>query len=504
MPLNIKTLLFILPIGLFVFWMASKHIKEIVEPSEFTRWRNAWVTFQTIAFLSPNIWFFYICMMVSCFYIKSKTNRVGQFALFVFLLSSLPALNFDIPAFGVINYLFTITYPRALSLFILLPIFFYLIKHLPRKEFSLNSKLDKLVVVFILLIMILGFRDNTVTNGLRFGFLNFIDYFLPYFVASRIITKYHDFNKVFFAILISLSISGVIGIFETLKSWHLYNHLAQHLLDTIRLRTFDVRGDILRSAATYMSPLVLAYTMIIALGLVLFFQNKIKNKLLIFAVFSGLLLSLLSTVSRGPWIGFVFLVFVFILTGKRKLSKLTQIGFFGLMILPFVLISPIGQQFVNLLPFVGEERADTISYRQQLIDVSFNVFKQNPLFGSASYRENPLMEVMRQGEGIIDVVNSYINVLLEYGIIGLILFLSIFTVALLKTYKVSKNYIQNEDINLLGRVLTSIIAATMLTIFTVSSIDYIPWYYWLILGMSSAYHRTYSRRLSKHKNYVPL
>lgn len=494
MPLNIKTLLFILPIGLFVFWLASKHTREIVEPSEFRNWRNSWVILQSVAFLSPNIWLFYISMLVACFYFKSSTTRLGQFTLFAFLLSILPTLSFNIPAFGVINYLFTLTYPRALSLFILLPIFFYLRRALPKSETSLNSNLDKLVVTFIILIAVLEFRDNSFTNGLRFAFLYFIDYFLPYYVASRVITKHHDFGRVFLAILISISIAGLIGIFETLKSWHLYNHLVQHLFDSIRMRNFDVRGEILRSAVTFMSPIAFAYALMIALGLVFYFQNKIKNKFIIFIVFLGLLLSLFFTVSRGPWVGFVFLIIIFILTGKRKFSKLSQIGVVGLLALPFILISPIGQKVINLLPFVGEERADTIDYRQKLIEVSMTVFKQNPLLGSATYRENPLMEVMRQGEGIIDIVNSYINILLEYGLIGLFLFLSIFITALLKTYKITKANVQHEDINLLGRVLTAIIAAIMLTIFTVSSIDYIPWYYWLILGISSAYHRLYARK----------
>lgn len=43
------------------------------------------------------------------------------------------------------------------------------------------------------------------------------------------------------------------------------------------------------------------------------------------------------------------------------------------------------------------------------MDNSWIVIQRNPLFGSFDFRNTPEMQSMIQGEGIIDIVNTYIN-----------------------------------------------------------------------------------------------
>lgn len=54
------------------------------------------------------------------------------------------------------------------------------------------------------------------------------------------------------------------------------------------------------------------------------------------------------------------------------------------------------------------------------------MIQRNPLFGSFDFRNTPEMQSMIQGEGIIDIVNTYINLALRVGLVGLTLFVGFF------------------------------------------------------------------------------
>ena len=53
--------------------------------------------------------------------------------------------------------------------------------------------------------------------------------------------------------------------------------------------------------------------------------------------------------------------------------------------------------------------------------IAVGVMAQNLYFGSFTSASSPAMEALRQGQGIIDVVNTYIGVGLQTGVVGLAL-----------------------------------------------------------------------------------
>ena len=96
-----------------------------------------------------------------------------------------------------------------------------------------------------------------------------------------------------------------------------------------------------------------------------------------------------------------------------------------------LLLTPIGDRIINLLPYVGsEENTVTADYRTKLLENSWIVIQRNPVFGSVDYLETPEMQEMIQGQGIIDVVNTYIQVALNTGLVGLGLFVLFFAAVL--------------------------------------------------------------------------
>jgi O-antigen ligase len=99
-----------------------------------------------------------------------------------------------------------------------------------------------------------------------------------------------------------------------------------------------------------------------------------------------------------------------------------------------------------------------------LFDRAWEIILENPFFGD----QNALlrMQDLRQGQGIIDVVNSYLEILLDNGFIGLFLVLSFILIAVLKTWGSSRNSRTTDpDYSMMGASLVACILASLLMMF---------------------------------------
>jgi O-antigen ligase len=167
----------------------------------------------------------------------------------------------------------------------------------------------------------------------------------------------------------------------------------------------------------------------VASGLYLYLQEDVRSRLQRGrrAVAGGLYAPL----SRGPWVGTAVMIVVFIGTGRKAVKRLMLLALAGVLALPLLAVVPGGQKVLDLLPFIGTVEAENITYRQQLIDNAMIVIQRNPWLGSFDYRSTPEMQSLTQGQGIIDIVNTYIGIALSVGLIGLMLFVCFFAAVLL-------------------------------------------------------------------------
>jgi len=180
-------------------------------------------------------------------------------------------------------------------------------------------------------------------------------------------------------------------------------------------------------------------------------------------------------------------------SGPDRFGNFTKFTLGSVLTVLALSTTSFGEKLISMLPFISSSdshEASTVDYRIKLLEQAGILFRENTLFGLVNYRETPEMEVMRQGQGIIDVVNSYVHIALNYGLLGLGLFLFIFLglfFCLLKTLRELPP--EQKDLINIGRTLYGILGAMLFIIFTVSSINYIPLFYWLIAGLCSAYIR---------------
>jgi len=488
-----KALIVIIIFSVATFWLSKKNVPKFISTKEFNNWRNTWFAVVVAAFISPNIWIFSLVIIVGSIFVISGdiTNRTSYYLL---LFLAVPQLKAVIPGMLGIRYIIELSYPRLLVITIFLVHFFnqYFIpfftgtKNTQSQHFSIPS--DKFVLLYIALIAYLNFRQNTVTNAMREFLMLFIDIFIPYFMVSRSAMTKEQMNRILLAFFIGIMPLAIIGIFETGKHWNLYQTLTTALTSLAHTQFYDIRAGSLRASGPFSSPIVYGYVLVVAFGLLLYLKPLLKDNRI--TNLAGLLIfiCLISTKARGPWVGMVVLLLVYISTGKSKFKQYTVLGLSAIASLTAISFTSFGTKLIDLLPFVGTERSDTIDYRERLIDNAWIVFQDNPWLGSTSFLETDEMESMRQGQGIIDLVNTYIQIILPYGAVGLFLFLSIFLGLLFSCHRMIKKLPKNEvDLIRMGRALFAIMSSVLLIIFTASSIDYIPTVYWALAGLMASY-----------------
>lgn len=485
MPEHLRALIIILVFSTAVFAFAHRPACTIAGARNFTRRRNLWFALTLVAFLAHSFWVYTLIAIPLLFYATRRETNLP--ALYFFILFTLPVAGIQISGMGLINYFFTLSPAMILALFILLPAFFVLIRQNSTLAFGRTGP-DKALAAYILLTTLLYLRETSVTDTLRQAFYLFIYALLPYFVISRSLKNLQAFRDALLSLVLAIMVVALLAIFESVKHWLLY----QPLLGVLGLNQDSVgylmRDGALRAIVTAGHPIALGYLMVVGIGIYLFLQLSIKQKLIRRVGMALLAAGLIAPMSRGPWVGAAALLVFFIATDRYATRRLMGLALAAMLALPLISILPGGEKVINLLPFVGSTEKGNITYREDLIDNALIVIKRNPWFGSVDYLKTPEMESMRQGQGIIDVVNSYIGIALETGVVGLALFIGFFALTLLGIYRAMHSISErNSEERLLGRALFATLLAIMLMIFTVSSIAIIPIVYWSVAGLGVAY-----------------
>lgn len=484
MPEILRTLIIILILVIPLFHFARLPACALTEDENFTRRRNLWFGLTLAAFLTFNYWL-YLAIAIPLL-VYSNRRETNPAALFFFILFTLPNASIEIPGMGVVNYFFALTHARVLALLIFLPALFFLIRQGNNTPFGRTGP-DKAFIAYFLLSAALFFREDNITNNLRQIFYLFIDIFLPYFVISRSLKNMQSFRDALLSVVLAIMVLAPLAIFESFKGWLLYSSL----LDSLRLQWMThylARDGMLRAIVTAGQPIALGYLMVAGIGCYMFVQRAIRQKFIRRFGMALLVAGLIAPVSRGPWVGAVALLVVLIITGRNPALRLTGLALVAILILPLISMLPGSDRVINLLPIIGSTDKGSVDYRKDLMTNSVIVIQRNLWFGSDDYNDTPEMKAMIQGEGIIDIVNSYLRIALDKGIVGLGLFVGFFALTLQGILRTMRS-IRDKDSEeyLLGRVLLATQLALLVTIYTVSSISFIPIMYWSVAALGVAY-----------------
>jgi hypothetical protein len=485
MPEYLRALVIILLASLPV-WLWGRRLFRGLDTSEVYAQRfRLWLFSLLLAFLSHSFWLFAAGLLL---FLWLSPRDPHPFSIYLLLLFLLPPFPVRIEGFGGLNYLLDITLPRLLSLLLLLP---WWIRQGPaagEPRFGSNWA-DRCLLMYLLLQFALQLSVDTFTNSARFAVYNFLDVFLPYVAATRAMAKLDRAQDAVMSLLLAVMLMCPLAIFEWAKKWLLYNSLAGVMgADPWGMGGYLMRGEALRAMVTSGHALALGFVMALALALCTVAQplmNRRDHWILCACVGAGLL----APVSRGPWVGAAVIVGVLVLTSPARGRRLVQLAGMVLGASLVLAVTPWGGAVVDLLPFIGKVDEFNVTYRERLIDASLAVIAKNPLLGSFDFLSASEMQDMIQGEGIVDIVNSYLQVALAYGGVGLTLFMGVFVCSLWGTVRAWMACSADPMMGAMGRGLIAAMIGMMVMITTVSSINNIPVLYWMLSGLCVGYAR---------------
>jgi O-antigen ligase len=307
-------------------------------------------------------------------------------------------------------------------------------------------------------------------------------------VLSRSLRTHAELRDAATSFVVAGLVLAVIGMFEFSRHWLLYYQLDDALGIDWDYGGYLEREETLRAMATTGQSIVLGYVVATAFGLFLYARNLASGSFTAILLLGLLLGGLIAALSRGPWVGAAVMFVVYLLTtGRRASANLAKLALAAVILLPALYMTPYWDKLINYLPFIGEVDAGNVTYRQRLLEISIQIILENPLFGSSDFIY--YLEEMRQGQGIIDIVNSFLMIALRSGLVGLSLFLGFFGTIMVGIFKRMRRAPDDGEVRQLGQALLATLVGILVMIFTVSSINAVPVVYWALAGMGLAYVR---------------
>lgn len=445
---SLKALAVVLTIALMVFAVTKPIFLRYMSLQDWTRRRNVWVFLTVLAFVSPSFWVYALFAVVVMYWAGSKdTNPI---ALYIFLLFVVQPDHFELPKFFGASLIYLDNF-RLLAIAVLVPHANRIFNQKNKLKTAGFGAYDFFVITFVVLQLVVVMPYVSLTSTLRSGLASLLDVVLVYYTISRSCNNKKIIVEVMSSLCLACAIFAPIAVFETLKSWLLYAQISA-TWNAAESFAYLFRGDALRARASTGHALGLGSLCAMGFGYWIYLGSRNYSKMQFGAGCAWMWAGLIAAYSRGPWIFAILIALVFMAISPGTVRNFSKFLIYSGISFGILLISPFSGKFVDSLPFVGTIDSENIDYRQRLITKSWEVIQDNPLLGDPLFMSQ--MEELRQGQGIIDLVNAYAVVALSTGFVGLTLCFSPILLAMHRSRKiVAKASNIDSDHACLGRIL---------------------------------------------------
>jgi hypothetical protein len=368
-----------------------------------------WIAIIWILYLLP---FHPFSLILAAATLRFSHRQVRAYPLvtLVFLVLTIPSLERRIAGVGGIDSLIFFGWPMALSLAIV-----FLARPSPGRWADFSRSARWLYVLFFLFIFLLSYRGTSFTDGMRTA----LNYLALFFLTAGVVYRARGeewIAGVVYAVIAVGLLTAFISIFESVRGWLLFVQLldAYGTSESHNISLYKYRGGMLRSLVAQgnlQTGLILS-TSLIALVLA---RRQLANFYVFYLLFGILAAGLLFTFSRGPVLVGCGIILVFELFRSRSASIPRMAVFFGVLYGVLVLTG-----VVDILQSMFQIKDDfNFNYRVRLFDESVDVILSNFLLGTEHFMAVLAGRGLVQGEGIVDIVNTYLQIGLAYGGIAL-------------------------------------------------------------------------------------
>ena len=466
---SMKALIVVLAIAATIFHLAKPIALQFLSREDFSRRRLVWFALTAVGFASPNIWLYTLIAAPVLLWAGRKDSN--PIALYLLMLHVVPPVGVIIPIIG--NHgLFSFDNYTLLALSVLLPA---AIRYRKNQEEAATGRLgamDILLLAFGALQVALYtppdlphhfLIPDSPSNVLRRAFLFLLDTYLLYFTVSRTCRSRRKMVDAAATFCLACGVMAAIAMFEHIRNWLLYVDIASRWGDDPNAAYYLTRGGSVRAQVSAGHSIAMGNLLAVAFGFWLYLKGHVQTAKHRIGVTLLLWGGLYATGSRGAWLGAVTVYFTFLAAGPRAASRIIKGTGLAIALAGMIMLSPIGDRILDVLPIMGRTADFNIIYRQRLAERGWELVLAHPLFGDRF--PWPEMEDLRQGEGIIDVVNTYLDVALNYGLIGLFFFLSFILLGMMTVYARSKELVRSDpDLALFGTSLVACIAGLLIMI----------------------------------------
>ena len=491
---NIKALIVVLTIAAIIFRLAKPIALRFMGGEDFSRRRRVWFVLTAVSFVSPNFWLYALVAVPILVWANRKDSN--PIALYLLMLHVIPPVYVIIPILGN-NGLFSIDNYRLLAFCVLLPTAIRYRKNPKYAEANTFGAMDILLLAFGALQVALYTPPDlphhlvipdSLSNTLRRAFLFVLDIYLLYFSVTRTCQSRREIVDAAATFCLAGAVMAAIAVFEQMRGWLLYVGIASSWGTEPNAAFYLTRAGWLRAQASSGHPLALGYLLAIAFGFWLYLQTHIRSGIHRVGVTLLLWGGLLASFSRGSWLGGVTTYCAFLAVGPRAISRTVKGIGLALALAVLIALTPLGDRILEVLPVMGRTVDFNIIYRERLAERGWELVLAHPLLGDQF--PWPEMDDLRQGEGIIDIVNTYLGVALSYGLIGLFLFSSFILLGLTNVYLRARKLAHSDpDLSLFGASLAACIVGTLIMIQSSSfSLGFEKTFY-VLAGLAIVYAR---------------
>lgn len=287
---------------------------------------------------------------------------------------------------------------------------------------------DVFVIAFYLITWIGGGRLPSVSEVLRGGVDQAMVLIVPYFALRQSIRSSEEFMRVITCIAVACGILSLFAVYEAANGWTLFGAY-RGVSDVAGInRSLVSRGGAMRAAVTMSGALMLSVVLLMGFIATFYSRRYVRKTWMLTGWGTVIFLGIVMTQSRGNLALLPVAVGIFAVL-RRRWGLVAGIGIGGPAVLGLLYaLSSVSPKIAAFL-HVGEGAqnsglgAEVYDYRQLLLSRGMEVAASHRLTGAALKNVVQQMSDITQGQGIVDLVNTYLTIYLVSGLMGFVTFM---------------------------------------------------------------------------------
>lgn len=277
-----------------------------------------------------------------------------------------------------------------------------------------------LPILIIVVLEMTAARDPSVTATIRQCLPALFTILLPYFLLSRSLENTEDVRRFLLAFVLAGFVMAVVATAEARLHWLIYKQLEGFLDIHVSVNGYSkMRAGTLRAPASFPESTSLGTFLALAFMAALALRDTFASRGRWYVVLFVLTLGLVSANSRGAFIALGVGLMAWDVYCRRyarlglKMLAAGSLYFFALFAAQF-------SAFFAAMVGQGSGAAATSDYRRRLFERGMEEIHKHPVLGQNLRAALDNLQDLRQGEGIVDLVNGYISYGLTLGYPGMI------------------------------------------------------------------------------------